>query len=137
VTTLSGKHWVMNTVRGKNRKIDIISDSKTSIKGHIQGYKLGDYLSNVTISNLGQNICEIDFNKMKIKVNDETLVKKIDKVDSSNIKNSNNSNKRRQIIHLNALNPGGVYLYVDLDQRYVCPIFNQIIQNPDLKGVLI
>lgn len=137
ITTLSGRHWVMNTIRGKNRKIDILSDGKTSIQGHIQGYKLGDYMSNVTITNGGEKVCEIDFNHLKIKINNETVVRKISSVDSSNLKNSNNSNKRRQMIHLNGLNPGGVYLYVDLDQRYVCPIFNQAIQNDKLHGVLI
>ena len=137
ITTIRGEHRVMNKIRGKNRTFNILSDDRISIRGHVQGYKLGDYLSHVRIANDGDEICEIDFNHKKVNIKNNELIKTVGKVDSSNLTNSVNSNKLRQMVHLKGLNPGGVYLYIDFNQRYVCPVFNQVIQNKSLTGLLI
>lgn len=137
VTTLSGKHWVMQTIRGKNRDIEVLSDKNHSITGHIQGYPNGEFLSKSVITENGKRVCEIDFQKRKIKIFDDSLVKLVGKTDSSSVENSNNSNKGRQTLLINAFNPGGVLLYVDFHTRYLCPIFRQDVQNKDLRGLVI
>jgi hypothetical protein len=137
VTTLSGRHWVMQTIKGKNRDIQVLADKKHSITGHIQGYPNGEFMSKSVITENGKPVCEIDFQKRKIKIINDSLVKLVGKTDSSSVENSNNSNKGRQTLLINAFNPGGVLLYVDFGTRYLCPIFRQAIQNPDLKGLVV
>lgn len=137
ITTITGKHWVMPTVKGKNRDFQVLADKKHSIIGHIQGYPNGEFLSKSVIAENGKPVCEIDFQKRKIKIINDSLVKLVGKTDSSSVENSNNSNKGRQTLLINAFNPGGVLLYVDFGTRYLCPIFRQAVQNPDLKGLVI
>lgn len=137
ITTIGGVHKVMNKIRGKNRDFNILSDDSISIRGHVQGYKLGDYLSHVRIVKNGQEICEIDFNRKKVNIKDEYLIKQVDKVNSAGLTNSVNSNRLRQMLLLKGLNPGGVFMYIDFNQRYICPIFNQAIQNDRLTGLLV
>lgn len=137
VTTLDGRHRIMKKIRGRDRDVTILSDQQTSIRGRIQGYRLGDYLSQVQIMRDKRMVCEIDFHKNEIRVLDGGFVKEIRQVNSSGLKNSVNSNKLRQLLFLDALNPGGVYLYVDFNQRYLCPVFNQVIQNTNLRGELV
>lgn len=137
VTTLTGKHWVMQTIRGKNRDIEVLSDKKHSITGHIQGYPNGEFLSKSVITENGKRACEIDFHKRRIKIFDDSLVKLVGRTDSSSVGNSNNSNKGRQSLFINAFNPGGVILYVDFNTRYLCPVFRQDVQNKDLRGLIV
>jgi hypothetical protein len=64
-------------------------------------------------------------------------VSNVDKVNSAGLTNSVNSNRLRQMLLLKGLNPGGVFMYIDFNQRYICPIFNQAIQNESLTGLLV
>lgn len=139
IKTLSGNHWVMNTIRGKNREVQILQDNHLKMVGHIQGYVNGDFLSNVKIIDSKSKVvkCEIDFNKRKIHICDPRFAKIVSEVDSSEMVNSNNSRKGRQTLLVNGFNPGGMYVYIDWNHRYVCPIFNQVVQNKNLKGILV
>lgn len=137
ITTFSGKHTIMHSVRGKNREVNILGDRYTKMVGHIQGYQNGDFLNKVKISHLNTSVCEIDFHKKKVTISNNRVAKVIDSTNSQLVGNSNNSNRGRQTLFLDLMNPGGMYLYIDWNTRYVCPIFNQVLQNQDLKGVLI
>jgi hypothetical protein len=137
ITTFSGKHSIMHSMRGKNREVNILGDRCTKMVGHIQGYPNGDFLNKVRITHLDKSVCEIDFHKRRVNISNNRVAKVIENTNSQLVGNSNNSNRGRQTLFLDLMNPGGMYLYIDWNTRYVCPIFNQVLQNQDLKGVLI
>jgi hypothetical protein len=137
VTTITGNHWIMPGVKGRNRDISILSDGVHEIRGHIQGYQNGEFMSKAVITEKGVPLCEIDYQRNKIRILRKDLVKVMSQVQTSQLKNAATSKKSRQTLFLDAFNPGGVFLYIDFQTRYICPIFNHAVQNPRLRGLVM
>lgn len=134
ITTLSGRHWVMSKIRGRDRDITLLADDSMSIRGHIHGYPNGDFFSHAEITENKNKIVSIDFQKRKIKVLDNNRAKIVRSV--SKLENGSVSGKSQTTLFVEGFNPGGVFIHIDFNQRYISPIFNHQITNPNLRGVI-
>lgn len=134
ITTLSGRHWVMSKIRGRDRDLTLLADDKMSIKGHIHGYPNGDFFSHADITEGKKKVVAVDFQKKKIKILDNTKAKIVNS--QSRLENGSISGKNQTTLFVDGFNPGGVFLHVDFNQRYISPIFNHQITNTSLRGII-
>lgn len=111
---------------------NLLTYQDLKIKGHTTGYAGGAYYFNEAEIKVGSDTMKIDFNKQKIKTS-SPIFKPL------NIKDNNtNLAKSKKNIHGFYINKyDGLYLVIDLANKYIIPLFNRLPEKGKASGVLI
>lgn len=140
VTTIFGHKYQIPKIRGRNNHLTLIKNKTSHLKAHMTGLYDGDYLDRVVLESGRESILDINFSKKTSKINNREQVKQMFVKDVS-VDHFKPSKKLNEVFFVkSALHPGGVYLVVNYQHRYVFPVFNHALTKEDvgdLSGILI
>lgn len=138
ITTIFGeKYDLKKQSRYMRGGISLLKTPMGEIRGGVTGLRNGEFLSAVDVYvSGGKKVLGINFEKKKSKYTG-CGVRRVD-VSDNNITNIDKSNKQTEMFLVEGLWEGGVYLMVNYQHRYVCPIFNKTPKPEDgFTGALV
>lgn len=137
-TIFGRKYDLPKQYRYSKTGISLLKTSMGEIRARVTGLPNGEFLSKAHITILNNKVMEIDFEKQKSKIVDTESVRNIS-VESNLLNNvTKKSKKVTEMFFLQSLWEGGVYILVNYQHRYICPIFNKHPEpSDDISGVLV
>lgn len=137
-TIFGRKYDLPKQYRYSKTGVSLLKTSTGEIRGRVTGLPNGEFLSKADITILNNRVMEIDFEKRRSKILVTDSVRNIS-VESNLLKNiTKKSNKVTEMFFLETLWEGGVYILVNYQHRYICPIFNKHpVETDNISGVLV
>lgn len=138
ITTIFGeKYDLPKQSRYTRGGLSLLKTPLGEIRGGVTGLRNGEFLSGVDVYVSGGKVLGINFERKRSKILNGGGVRRVD-VSDNNITNIDKSIKQTEMYLVEGLWEGGVYLMVNYQHRYVCPIFNKNPRPEDgFTGALV
>lgn len=123
ITTLFGETYTLHKLSKYGKDLNILKTPYGQISGRVTGLPNGEFLDSADILVGGERVLSVKFGRTgaKIKVLNPAQVREIKEVNVQ-VDKFRKSSKANRVFIVKDLWEGGMYLYVNDQHRYVCPI---------------
>jgi len=137
ICTLSGRKYDLPLVRRQGSEIGLLKIGEYHLKAKVGGVMNGQFMQSCSLMHRGKRVLDVDFRK-GYKIINKEVVSRIGS--TCKFDNVSNSTKNNETVFVKDMWEGGVYLHINYQHRYICPIFNSHPTEDQIKnmsGVLI
>lgn len=132
ICTLSGRKYDLPLIRRQGGEISLLKVGKYNLKAKVGGVMNGQFMQSCSLTVNGKKALEVDFRR-GYKISNGDVVSEIRS--NCNFENISNSNKMNDTVYIKDMWRGGVYLHINYQHRYVCPIFNSHPSSEEIKNM--
>lgn len=123
ITTLFGETYTLLKLSKYGKRLSILKTPYGQISGKVTGLRNGEFLDSADILVGGERVLGVKFGKSgsKIRICDPSRVREIPNVNVA-VDSFKTSSRLSRVFVVKDLWEGGMYLFVNGQHRYVCPI---------------
>lgn len=132
ICTLSGRKYDLPLIRRQGMEVSLLKIGGYNLKAKVGGVMNGQFMQSCSLNVNGKRVLEVDFRR-GYKISNKNEVSEIRS--SCNFENMSNSNKMNDTVFVKDMWRGGVYLHINYQHRYICPIFNHHPSSEEIKNM--
>lgn len=131
ITTLFGETYTLHKLSKYGSRLNILKTPHGQITGRVTGLSKGEFLDSADISVGGKSVLSVKFggSGSKVKILDSSRVREIQNVHVE-VDKFRKSSRVNRVFFVKDILDGGVYLFVNDQHRYICPI---PLSQPDIS----
>lgn len=132
ICTLNGRKYDLPTIRRQGSEVSLLKIGKYNLKARVGGLMNGQFMQSCSLMVGGKRALEVDFRR-GCKILNQNEVLGIGS--KTSFENVSNSKKMNETVFVKDMWNGGVYLHINYQHRYICPIFNSHPTSEQLKNM--